>query len=205
VFVHQQIVFFLFSAVTSVGRHSDNAPDVDHVQKHIGRPSDNVPDVDHDQTHIERPSDNAPDVDHDQTHTGRPSDNVPDVDHVRTHAEHGRVKNFGQHESSNDTNVSDAITKKGRAYTPWQLNNKESIRTEIHTSCERIPAANMTRFKYLFHSIPLYVERRVTVTDEMIDQAKQLAWILIGLAKYIFKIPVKWIHLFRDIDGGSHM
>jgi hypothetical protein len=77
------------------------------------------------------------------------------------------------------------------------------VRDEINHSCEAVPSANMTRYKELFHSIPLYIERNVLITEKMLDQAKQLAWVLIGLANHVFKIPIETLHLYRDIDGGK--
>ena len=95
------------------------------------------------------------------------------------------------------------MLKKGRTYTQTKFIQQEHVKDEIDHSCEAVPAANMTRYKELFHSIPLYVERNVIITDKMFDQAKQLAWLLIGLAKHVFKIPIGSIHLYRDIDGGK--
>ncbi|CAF4828726.1 unnamed protein product, partial [Rotaria sp. Silwood1] len=95
-----------------------------------------------------------------------------------------------------------SILKKGRAYTQTKFIQQEHVKDEIDHSCEAIPSANMTRYKDLFHSIPLYIERNVIITNKMFDQAKQLAWILIGLANHVFKIPIETLHLYRDIDGA---
>ncbi len=81
--------------------------------------------------------------------------------------------------------------------------NHHQIKDEIDHSCEAVPSANMTRYKQLFHSIPLYIERNVLITEKMLDQARQLAWVLVGLANHVFKIPIETLHLYRDIDGGK--
>jgi hypothetical protein len=59
----------------------------------------------------------------------------------------------------------------------------------------------MTRYKNCFHSIPLFVEQNVHVTENMADSAKQLASVLVGLATHVFNIPINTINLFRDING----
>jgi hypothetical protein len=114
----------------------------------------------------------------------------------------GRVENFNRHQTKDDTKLF-SMLKKGRAYTQTKFIQQEHVRDEINHSCEAVPSANMTRYKELFHSIPLYIERNVLITDRMINQAKQLAWLLIGLANHVFKIPIETLHLYRDIDGGK--
>ncbi|CAF1300107.1 unnamed protein product, partial [Rotaria sordida] len=60
----------------------------------------------------------------------------------------------------------------------------------------------MICYKDLFHSIPLYIEQNILTTNKMLDQTKQLAWILIGFANRVFKIPIEILHLYRDINGA---
>lgn len=114
----------------------------------------------------------------------------------------GRVADFNRHQTSDETKLS-SILKKGRAYTQTKFIQQEHVKDEIDHSCEAVPSANMTRYKELFHSIPLYIEKNVPITEKMLKQAKQLAWVLIGLAEHVFKIPTDTLHLYRDIDGGK--
>ncbi|CAF4272559.1 unnamed protein product, partial [Rotaria sp. Silwood2] len=37
----------------------------------------------------------------------------------------------------------------------------------------------------------------------MIEQAKQFEWILSSLAKYVFKVSIQSINMFRDINGSD--
>jgi hypothetical protein len=132
----------------------------------------------------------------------------PQVNNNNNHRYHeshvemtGYVDDFNRHQIKDNAKLFSTI-KKGRAYTQSKFIQQEHVKDDIDHSCEAVPSANMTRFKEVFHSIPLYIERNVLVTDKMIDQAKQLAWVLIGLANQVFKIPVETIHLYRDINGG---
>ncbi len=126
--------------------------------------------------------------------------------HHQSHESHvemtGRVEDFNRHQIKDDTKLF-SVLKKGRAYTQTKFIQQEHVKDEIDHSCEAVPSANMTRYKELFHSIPLYVERNVLVTEKMLDQARQLAWVLVGLANHVFKIPIETLHLYRDIDGGK--
>lgn len=114
----------------------------------------------------------------------------------------GYVEDFGGSQSKDDAKLL-SMLKKGRAYTQTKFTQQEHVKDEIDHSCEAVPSANMTRYKDSFHSVPLYVERNVVITNKMLDQAKQLSWVLIGLANRVFKIPIETLHLYRDINGGK--
>ncbi|CAF1578903.1 unnamed protein product, partial [Adineta ricciae] len=90
-----------------------------------------------------------------------------------------------------------------QSYNHSKLIQLEHTKTEISTACEQIPPENMTRFNRTIHSIPLYVEQNVVITETMVDQAHQLAFLLINLAIRVFKISKKTLHLFRDVDSGK--
>lgn len=90
---------------------------------------------------------------------------------------------------------------RSRPYVKTELNQAEHSKVEVNNSCEFVPATNMIRYESVFHGIPLYVDRNVTVTSVMINQAKQLSWLLVGLATKVFKLPIETIHLFRDVDS----
>ncbi|CAF4160668.1 unnamed protein product, partial [Rotaria sordida] len=113
----------------------------------------------------------------------------------------GRIEDFNRQQTKDDAKLF-SMLKKGRAYTQTKFIQQEHVKDDIDHSCEAVPSANMTRYKDLFHSIPLYIERNVLITNKMLDQAKQLAWVLIGLANHVFKIPIETLHLYRDIDGA---
>ena len=129
--------------------------------------------------------------------------NAPMETNYTSHMEMiGRVEDFSRVLSKDDKKLFSSL-KKGRSFTQNKFTQQEHLKDEIDHSCEAVPAANMTRYKDRFHSMPLYVEHGVRITDSMLDQAKQLAWLLNGLAKYVFEIPVETLHLYRDIDGGE--
>ncbi|CAF4551208.1 unnamed protein product [Rotaria magnacalcarata] len=88
---------------------------------------------------------------------------------------------------------------KGQSYKHPQLTQLAHTETKISTSCEQIPAIKMIRTKHIFHSIPLYIEDGVKLTDRMLDHAKQLSYLLRCLATHVFKADVKNLHIFRDI------
>ncbi|CAF3536801.1 unnamed protein product [Rotaria socialis] len=88
---------------------------------------------------------------------------------------------------------------KGQSYKHPQLTQLAHTETKISTSCEEIPAIKMIRTKHIFHSIPLYIEDGVKLTDRMLDHAKQLSHLLRCLATHVFKADVKNLHIFRDI------
>ena len=111
------------------------------------------------------------------------------------------VTNFGQAKEKEETEMQKIY--KGQAYNHSKLTQLEHTKTEISTMCEKIPAENLKLFKERFHSIPFYVEQNVIVTDAMVDQAKQLAYLLSGLASHVFRIPIETVHIFRDINGGE--
>ena len=114
----------------------------------------------------------------------------------------GRVKDFSRQHANDEKNLS-SIPKKGRTYTQSKFVQQEHFKDDIDHSCEAVPSANMTRHKDLFHSLPLYIEKNVQVNEQMFDQARQLAWLLVGLARHVFQMPIESFHLYRDIDGGT--
>ena len=114
----------------------------------------------------------------------------------------GRVEDFNRNQINEDAKLF-SMLRKSRTYTQTKFVQQEHVKDEIDHSCETVPSANMTRYKELFHFIPLYIEQDVLITDKMLDQAKQLAWILTGFAQHVFKISIGTFHLYRDIDGGK--
>jgi DUF438 domain-containing protein len=114
----------------------------------------------------------------------------------------GRVTNFNNDSLKDDKRFLSTLTQ-CRAYTQTKFTQQEHVRDDIDHSCEAVPSANMTRYKNLFHSIPLYVEKNILINDCLLDRAQQLAWLLTNLAKHVFRISVDTLHLYRDIDGGK--
>ncbi|CAF1681735.1 unnamed protein product, partial [Adineta ricciae] len=105
------------------------------------------------------------------------------------------VQKEGQHNLNNIYRI--------QSYNHPKLIQLEHTKTEICIACEQVPPANMTRFSKTIHSIPLYVEQNVVITETMVDQAHQLAFLLINLATRVFKISKKTLHLFRDVDSSK--
>jgi hypothetical protein len=135
--------------------------------------------------------------------SARPSP-IDSVQHTESTVERNRVNNFQQHQADDDADMR-AMIQTSRPYAQSEFNQAEYSRNESNNSCEYVPATNMIRYSDLFHGIPLYFDRQVTLTNGMIDQARQLAWILAGLAAHVFHMPVQTLHLFRDIDSGKSM
>ncbi|CAF1335016.1 unnamed protein product [Rotaria sp. Silwood1] len=132
----------------------------------------------------------------------------PILNHNNNHYYHetdvkinGHVKDFSRQQIKNDTKLFSMLNI-GRAYTQTKFIQQEYVNNEIAHSCEIVPSVNMTRYKDLFYSIPLYIELNVLITNKMLDQATQLAWILRGLASHVFKISIETLRLYRDIDGA---
>jgi hypothetical protein len=135
-----------------------------------------------------------------------PSPSLPDnsIENLSSKIESNHVENFGQYKNDDDIDINEMI-KKSKSYSSEQFNQKESTRNEINNSCEFIPSSNMTRYSNLLHGIPLYLDNSVILTDLMINQGKQLAYLLSSLAKQVFHIPIETMHLFRDIQSGKQI
>ncbi|CAF2792873.1 unnamed protein product [Rotaria sp. Silwood2] len=123
------------------------------------------------------------------------------VENISSTIERNRIDHFGRYKSTDDADI-DKMIRTTRSYSQMEFNQTEHSRNENNTSCEFVPAANMIRYDKLFHGIPLYIDRNVKLTNILIDQGKQLAWLLSGLAKQVFNIPVETMHLFRDIESA---
>ncbi|CAF4311774.1 unnamed protein product [Rotaria sp. Silwood2] len=125
---------------------------------------------------------------------------IDPIENLSSRVERDRIYHFGRHQSSNEIDI-DAMIRTSRPYSQTEFNRSEYSRRETNNLCEFVPAANMIRHENLLHGIALYVDRNVTLTSFMIDQAKQLAWLLSGLAKQVFHMSESTMHLFRDIDS----
>ncbi|CAF4889071.1 unnamed protein product, partial [Rotaria sp. Silwood1] len=123
------------------------------------------------------------------------------VENISSTIERNRIDHFGRYKSTDDADI-DKMIRTTRSYSQMEFNQTEHSRNENNSSCEFVPAANMIRYDKLFHGIPLYIDRNVKLTDILIDQGKQLAWLLSGLAKQVFNIPIETMHLFRDIESA---
>ncbi len=134
-----------------------------------------------------------------------PSPSIPPnpIENVGNRIEINRVNNFGEYKCNDDNDISRMIST-SRPYLKRELNQSESSRHEINNSCEFIPESNMIRYSNLLNGIVLFIDKNVTLTDVMIDQGKQLGYLLSGLAIQVFKLPVETMHLFRDIDSGKY-
>lgn len=113
-----------------------------------------------------------------------------------------RVKDFGEHSTTENNSVKQII-QGARSFTGNAIHRSENERIENIHCCTLDPAMHLERTKHTFHSIPVYVDRDVKITEKMMNQAEQLAWLIKNLATQVFKIPINTVHLFRDIDGGK--
>jgi hypothetical protein len=125
------------------------------------------------------------------------------TENISSRVERDRIENFGRHQSSNAADI-DSMIRTSRPYSQREFNRSEYSRHETSNLCEFVPASNMVRHTTLLHGIPLYVDQNVTLTNLMIDQGTQLAWVLSGLAKQVFRMPGSAMHLFRDVDSGTY-
>ncbi|CAF1297901.1 unnamed protein product, partial [Rotaria sp. Silwood1] len=112
-----------------------------------------------------------------------------------------RIDHFGRYKSEDDAAINTMI-RASRSYSQQEFYQQEHFINENNTSCECVPAANMIRYDKILHEIPLYIDQNLKLTSVLIQQATHLAWLLSGLAKQVFNIPVETMHLFRDIDSG---
>ena len=113
-----------------------------------------------------------------------------------------RVNNFGLYKSSDENDISRMIST-SRPYSGREFNQVESSRQETNNSCEFVPSSNMIRHETLLHGLALFIDQNVQLTSEMLDQGKQLAFLLSSLASEVFLLSVQTMHLFRDIDSGK--
>ncbi|CAF4927120.1 unnamed protein product, partial [Rotaria sp. Silwood1] len=112
-----------------------------------------------------------------------------------------RIDHFGRYKSEDDAAINTMI-RASRSYSQQEFYQQEHFINENNTSCECVPAANMIRYDKLLHEIPLYIDQNLKLTSFLIQQATHLAWLLSGLAKQVFNLPVETMHLFRDIDSA---
>ncbi|CAF4004561.1 unnamed protein product, partial [Adineta steineri] len=92
--------------------------------------------------------------------------------------------------------------QRNRSYSQNEFQHSEYSRRENNNLCEYIPSSNMIRYQTLLHNIPLYIDENVIVTDPMIEQGKQLAYLLSLLAHEVFHMSQSVVHLFRDINSA---
>lgn len=130
------------------------------------------------------------------------SNSLNRIETTRSNIERDRIENFSK-SKSNDENEINRIRNKSRPYSSNEFIEREHSINEINNSCEFIPESNMIRYSSLFNQIPLYLDKTISINDKMIQQAKYLSFLLSGLAKHVFQIPIETIHLFRDIDSGK--
>jgi hypothetical protein len=97
------------------------------------------------------------------------------------------------------------VISKSQPFTDSKLNDSDHMTNEPLSECEATLAMDMIRYKDFFHSIPLFLDKNIIVTEQMIYQAEQLACLLAGLATCVFEIPINTMHLFRDIDGSEYI
>jgi hypothetical protein len=95
------------------------------------------------------------------------------------------------------------MISKSRPYSKREFNQEETTQHEINNSCEFIPSSNLIRYDNLLNGIPIFIDTNIKLTNLMIDQGKQLSYLLSCLCRQVFNLPLETIHLFRDIDSGK--
>ncbi|CAF0797545.1 unnamed protein product [Adineta ricciae] len=94
------------------------------------------------------------------------------------------------------------LPKKSRSYPNSVIIHNGYIRKEQYESCEVVPNANMEIYHNSNLRTPLFVEKGIKITSDMIDHAILLNHILISLAEHVFELPTESLHLYRDINGS---
>jgi len=125
------------------------------------------------------------------------------VENLSSQIEINRVRNFGQLKCEDDGDI-DRVIQTGRPYSQREFYQAESSRIETNNSCEFVPSCHLIRHTALLHGIAFYFDEKLTLTDPMIEQGRQLAFLLSSLAQQVFHLPLQSIHLFRDIDSGTN-
>ncbi|CAF1549296.1 unnamed protein product [Adineta ricciae] len=121
----------------------------------------------------------------------------PTIEKHSSNIERTGISDFG--ESPIDV---DQLTQPGRSYSENEFQHPEYSKYENNNLCEYVPPSNMIRHPILFHNIALYIDKNVHVTDLMIKQGEQFAYILSSLAQQVFHMSVSVVHLFRDINSA---
>ncbi|CAF0896436.1 unnamed protein product, partial [Adineta steineri] len=111
------------------------------------------------------------------------------------------IDDFGKHQNLNKTDLNQ-ITQTSRSYSQNEFQHLVYSRCKNNNLCEYIPSSNMIRYQTLLHNILLYIDENVVVTDRMIEQGKQLAYLLSFLAQEVFHMSQSVVHLFRDINSA---
>jgi hypothetical protein len=126
----------------------------------------------------------------------------PSIENLKSEIVNDRIENFGLYQSNDENDINRMIST-SKPYSQRQFNQPETSRYEENNSCEFVPESNLIRYSNLLHGIPLFIDKNVIVTDLMIDQGKQLAYLLSSLALEVFQISKETMHLFRDISSGK--
>ncbi|CAF1439050.1 unnamed protein product [Adineta steineri] len=123
------------------------------------------------------------------------------IEKYSSNIERNCIDDFREHQSLNKIDINQML-KTSRSYFQNEFHQSECSRQENNNLCEYVPSSNMIRHETLFHNIPLYIDENVRITNTMIKQGKQLAYLLSSLATHVFHISQSVIHLFRDINSA---
>jgi hypothetical protein len=124
------------------------------------------------------------------------------IENLSSKIESNRINNFGEYKCNDDNDINRMIST-SRPYSKREFNQPETSQHEINNSCEFIPSSNLIRYDNLLNGIPIFIDTNVKLTNLMIDQGKQLSYLLSCLSRQVFNLPLETIHLFRDIDSGK--
>jgi hypothetical protein len=93
--------------------------------------------------------------------------------------------------------------KNGQPCTTSTYSHPAYTKNETNSGEQSIPTIDLKRYKDSFHSIPLFLFKNVHQAEIMVNEANQLAWVLMNLARHVFGIPIETIHLYQDVDEGK--
>ena len=122
-------------------------------------------------------------------------------ENLQSEIKRNRVTDFGESVMNEDDDINEMM-KRSRPYSKREFNQSESTQYETNNSCEFIPSSSMIRYEKDFYGIYLFIDKNVQLTNLMITQAEQLAFLLVSLNQQVFRLPIETIYLFRDIDSG---
>ena len=135
----------------------------------------------------------------------KPRDPVPTKPstHIRSNIHISSVPDFRSVQDLRSVQTRQVL-KGSRTFDERNLEQRPNENRELVETCTLDPGMNMSKYPKRFHSMLLYVENDLTVTESMLSRANEFAQVISDLATHVFRLPVKSFHLFRDIQTGAH-
>ena len=134
----------------------------------------------------------------------KPRDPIPNEPstHIRSNIHISSVPDFRSVQDLRNVQTR-KVFKGSRTFDERKLEQRPNEKHELIETCTLDPGMNMLLYPKRFHSMLLYVEKGLTVTESMISHANEFARVISDLATQVFRQPVKSFHLFRDIQTGK--